>query len=576
MPDYRRSPNAAAAALAAIALVLCLAAGCARGSQADSSSEAEADGEAQATASDTGGPPELPRVFIDSHVVPSTGRRIAVNAGDDLQRALDDAQPGDVLLLAPGAEFVGSFTLPRKTGDGWITIRTAAPDLELPPEGSRVTPAFAARLPKLVSRSDDPALRTAPGAHHYRLLGLEITVRPDVRTSGAIVALGDWRGQTRTDQVPHHLIVDRSFVHGHAALNTKRCIALNSAYTAIVDSYLADCHGKGFDSQAISGWNGPGPFKIVNDYLEGAGENVMFGGGDPAIHGLVPSDIEIRRNHFFKPLSWRGVWTVKNILELKNAQRVLIEGNVFENNWLDAQVGFALVFKSENQSGGAPWSVTQNVTIRYNKLLNSPGGVDIMATGNNIREPANRILITDNLFDCRGSRFGALGRLWQLVEDPFEIDIEHNTGFADTTALMLDTLQKSRVVVRDNIVTRGAYGIFGTGRGEGTAAINYYLPGSVITHNVLIGKSAAEYPAGNTFVARLSDVGFVDFDHGNYRLGKGSRFKGAGTDGRDLGADFDALEKATAGVVLSLGQHVATGKCPTRSVCSVTAAGNAK
>jgi hypothetical protein len=555
-------------------LVLSLATGCSRGSRGNASSDLEADGETEAARSDTG-PPELPRVLIDTHLVPPTGRRITVNAGDDFQRALDDAQPGDVLLLAPAAEFVGSFTLPRKTGNGWITIRTALPDAELPPEGTRLTPSLAPRLAKLVSSSENPALSTAPGAHHYRLLGLEITVRSDVRTNGAIVALGGWRDQTSMDQVPHHLIVDRSFVHGHATLNTKRCIAINSAYTAIVDSYLADCHDKGFDSQAIAGWNGPGPFKVVNNYLEGAGENVMFGGGDPAIHGLVPSDIEIRRNHFFKPLSWKGVWTVKNILEFKNAQRVLVEGNVFENNWLDAQVGFALVLKSDNQSGGAPWSVTRNVTLRYNKLLNSPGGVDIMATGNNIREPANRILITDNLFDCRGTQLGGLGRLWQLVEDPFEIDIEHNTGFADTSALMLDTRQKSHVVVRNNIVTRGAYGIFGTSKGEGNPAIDYYLPGSVITQNVLIGKTTAVYPAGNVFVARASDVGFVDFDHGNYRLAKGSRFKGGGTDGRDLGADFDALEKATAGVVVPLGQLV-TGKCPTSSVCPVTAAGNTK
>ncbi|HEY2376738.1 MAG TPA: hypothetical protein VGH98_12245 [Gemmatimonadaceae bacterium] len=556
MLNPRRLPNAIQSLLATAAVVLSLIAACSRGSHADSSGDFDADGEMEATgqgraAADTG-PPELPRVFIDSHLAPPTGRRVTVNAGDDLQRAIDDALPGDVLLLAPGAEFVGSFTLPRKRGDGWITIRSGAPDAELPPEGERLTPKFASRLPKLVSGSEDsPALSTAPGAHHYRLLALEITVRSDVRSNGAIVQLGGWRDQTSMDEVPHHLIIDRSFVHGHALLNTKRCVALNSAYTAIVDSYLADCHGRGFDSQAIAGWNGPGPYKIVNNYLEGAGENVMFGGGEPAIRELVPSDIEIRHNHFFKPLTWKGVWTVKNIFELKNAQRVLVEGNVFENNWLDAQVGFALVLKSENQSGGAPWSVTRNVTIRYNKLLNSPGGVDIMATGNNIREPANRILIADNFFDCRGTtQLGGLGRLWQLVEDPFEIDIEHNTGFADTTALMLDTRQKSRVVVRDNIVTRGVYGISGTGQGEGNSAINFYLPGAVITHNLLIGKSNAEYPAGNLFVAHASEVGFVDFDHGNYRLSRTSRFRGAGTDGRDLGADFDALENATSGVVL--------------------------
>ena len=32
----------------------------------------------------------------------------------------------------------------------------------------------------------------------------------------------------------------------------------------------------------------------------------MFGGADPAVTNLVPSDIVLRRNHLFKPLAWRN------------------------------------------------------------------------------------------------------------------------------------------------------------------------------------------------------------------------------------------------------------------------------
>ena len=85
----------------------------------------------------------------------------------------------------------------------------------------------------------------------------------------------------------------------------RRGIALNGGAMAVVDSYLADFKEVGADSQAICGWNGPGPFKIVNNYLEAAGENVMFGGADPSVRNLVPSDIEIRRNTLTKPLTWR-------------------------------------------------------------------------------------------------------------------------------------------------------------------------------------------------------------------------------------------------------------------------------
>ena len=137
----------------------------------------------------------------------------------------------------------------------------------------------------------------------------------------------------------------------------------------------------GHDSQAILGFNGPGPFKIVNNYLEGAGENIMFGGGDPSIPGLVPSDIEIRGNHLFKPLRWRpeaarstsGIhWTVKNLLELKNAQRVLIEGNVLENVWAGEQNGSSVVLTPRN-GGSAPWSVVQDVMFRNNIVRNAVG-----------------------------------------------------------------------------------------------------------------------------------------------------------------------------------------------------------
>src|SRR5437868_9057903 len=359
-----------------------------------------------------------------------------------------------------------------------------------------MSPSYASRLPKRVTPSAEPALIADPGAHHFRIVAVEITAAPNVDRNWALVLFGGGgREQRRREDVPHHLIIDRSYIHGHATLSTKRCVAVTSAFTAVIDSYLSDCHDRGSDSQAIIGWNGPGPFKIVNNYLEGAGENVMFGGGDPGIHGLIPSDIEIRHNHFFKPFAWRGVWTVKNLFELKNAQRVLVEGNVFENNWVDAQDGFALVFKSQNESGTAPWSVTRNVTVRYNKIINTPAGLNIGAGYGGALEGTNRVLIEENLFDRVGlPELGGNGRLWQLVDDPSEVTFDHNTGFATNIALMLAALQKTYVTVRNNILARGEYGILGSGQGEGNNAIAYYLRASVITHNVIIGAKADLYP----------------------------------------------------------------------------------
>ena len=99
-------------------------------------------------------------------------------------------------------------------------------------------------------------------------------------------------------QIAHDLAVDGFAVW--AAMRwraVKRGIALNSAATTITGSYISDIKAVGQDSQAIAGWNGPGPYTITNNYLEAAGENLMFGGADPAVPGLVPADITIKGNH---------------------------------------------------------------------------------------------------------------------------------------------------------------------------------------------------------------------------------------------------------------------------------------
>jgi len=250
--------------------------------------------------------PALPRL-LDFPMPAQTGRTIAVRAGDDLQAAIDAARYGDVITLERGATFRGTFRLRAKPGSGWIVIRTAG--ASLPAEGQRVLPRHAAGMAKLVTvRSGTAALKTDLGARGYRIVGVEITAAPSVRRLTGLVNLGDGsNAQNSMAKMARDLVLDRVYVHGNPELDLRRCVALNSASTAIIDSYLSECHAKGADSQAIGGWNGAGPYKIVNNYLEGAGENVMFGGADPGIHGLIPTDIEIRRNYFFKPLDWKEI-----------------------------------------------------------------------------------------------------------------------------------------------------------------------------------------------------------------------------------------------------------------------------
>jgi hypothetical protein len=137
----------------------------------------------------------------------------------------------------------------------------------------------------------------------------------------------------------------------------------------VTGSYISDIKVVGQDSQAIGGWNGPGPFVITNNYLEAAGENIMFGGADPAIPNLVPSDITIEQNTLAKPPAWRSQrWQVKNLLELKNARRVTIQSNTLEYVWSAAQSGVAILFTGRNQDGLCPWCVVEQVTFESNTV----------------------------------------------------------------------------------------------------------------------------------------------------------------------------------------------------------------
>jgi hypothetical protein len=279
----------------------------------------------------------------------------------------------------------------------------------------------------------------------------------------------------------------------------------------------------------------------------------MFGGADPSIQNLTPSDIEIRRNHFSRPMSWKGVWTVKNLLELKHARRVLVEGNVFENNWVDAQNGFAIVWFSANQNGNAPWSVVRDVTFRHNRLRNAGAGIAIGA-GAPPSVPASRMKIVDNLIEkVNVAPFTGTGRLFQVIQGVDNVTIEHNTAFTDNVVLMFDVLpQRANFTFSNNLTTRGEYGLAGSDFGEGLNALQAYLaPGYRVERNVLIGpNNGTVYPAHNFFPRAIGEVGFVNFAAGNYRLAARSRYRGAGTDGRDPGADLDAIEAATKGVVL--------------------------
>jgi hypothetical protein len=476
---------------------------------------------------------------------------ITVRAGDDLQRAINEARPGDTILLEAGASFNGPFTLPRKSGDAFITIRTSAPDAALPAENRRISPSYANVLPKLVSPGEgQPALETEAGAHHYRLIGLEIKPANSSALVYDLVRLGgDNSVQKSLAQVPHDLIIDRCYLHGDTVGTLKRGIALNSGRTEIINSYLSEFKVRGQEAQAIMGWNGPGPFKIINNYLEGAGENLMFGGADPGIPNLVPSDIEVKGNHLSKPVAWRGAFTVKNLFELKNAQRVVVDGNLFEYNWADAQEGVAILFTVRNQDGGAPWSVVQDVAFTNNIVRHSSSGLYILGRDNNHpSQQTRRITVRNNLFeDISGAKWGGRG-FFMLITESADVVIENNTILQTGNITGAYGQPNTGFVFRNNIIMNNEYGLHGDSRSPGADTLDFYFPRSVMSNNAIVGGDASLYKGRNMYPVSLKQIRFMDPEAGDYRLRPDSPLKKAGAGGADIGASISpqmALEVAS-------------------------------
>src|SRR5262252_6014560 len=338
--------------------------------------------------------PAAPQTFDTSYVAPS-GKTLTVAAGGNLQAALDQAELGDTIVLEAGATYTGRLSLPNKTtGSGWIYV-VSSKLASLPPAGQRVGPNNAVNMPKIISKAYNNALVTVANSHHFRFVGIEFATVAGGASYNLIV-IGNV--DTSPATLPHHIVFDRCYVHGDPTVNDRRGITMNGAYVAVVDSYISDFQEVGADSQGLLAYNASGPLQIRNNYIEGAGENVMFGGADSRDPGLVPADIEIRNNYFFKPLSLLATkYTIKNLLEFKSAKRVLVTGNTFENNPLSGQVGFAILI-TPRQAGKSPWAVTSDIEISGNTLINVGSGFSVMGMNNTFPTlMTERVLIRNNL-----------------------------------------------------------------------------------------------------------------------------------------------------------------------------------
>ena len=515
---------------------------------------------------------ELPRTFLDSRLPATVARVVRVldypgdTPGAKLKAVIADVASGtitggDVIVLGLGV-YRGTFTRWLRPVDtvssGPVLVISEAEyeaeyETKRSRQGQRIDPVgAAAEMPILETATAESVIRCeGKAASGFTFVGLHFRVSKDYRGQYGypVVSLGRSVGQTSPDLIPEDLWLVRCAISVERKVsvqpdgtlggqNVKRGVALHCIRGGVVDSHITDCYFRGADSQAIAMSDGPGPYKIVGNFLSATGEVTMCGGDDPGVPGLVPSDIEVRRNHLHKPafIFNDPDWTVKTIVESKSSRRSLYEGNVLERNGGDGS-GAAHWLKSEDQNGlgegQTKYAETCDVTSRYSVILDAPTAYTIAATsGGNTADDYVRPLHGVHIahIDFWGARpgsaasEGAFARVGGGISD---ITIEHVTSGATRHALYLIGRNVTNMRVADSALNAGADGALANsvpGVPDGVGGTEILWPGAVLEGNILVGETTHVKPGA------FDRVGCWD----QVPLGKG--------------ADFAAVGRATAGV----------------------------
>ena len=222
-----------------------------------------------------------------------------------------------------------------------------------------------------------------------------------------VVNLTQTSTETSTSQLPTHIHLRKIWQHGDyttitAGFNSISAgISFVCSYCSIVDSQTSENLRPGSEGHSVFA-QGPGPYKFSHNWLEGQSIGIFAGGwsGRGLPFNSPPyvnfQDVEMRRNRLTFPYDWLGVMTIpsghyagynvvrKNSNEFKEGERILEDGNIFENvDNSGGQSGALMDFDTRNCSACTPelgnnyQSIISDVTFTNDIGRNSCEGPEV-------------------------------------------------------------------------------------------------------------------------------------------------------------------------------------------------------
>lgn len=563
----------------------------------------------------------LPATYLCSAEAntPRTGSVVSVGGGS-LQTAYNGASCGADIQLTAGNTYTLTSLAAKGCSDAqWIWIRTV-PSGNLPAEGVTTTPCYS----NVTSLADYPAFpcptsgaftakiqvaagtTIANGGDHIRLENVEIA-----KGSGAAVQ-NLVNAASGSKQV-----YDRVWFHGNPGEETGNAIFMDGGSNiSVVDSAYTDGHcissiGTGCEGHGFNATTAPGPFKISHNFISAGGQYIFYGGGGFA--SGTPTSIEISYNHGYRPFTWDpactigsgcpggvvyngGVsghaYTVKNCVEFKNAQNVLMFGNEWDNTWGGfSQVGNCITLTPKSQSAGVnnlcPLCVVQDITERYDfihysgqpwQIANLPNDNGAFATAGQ-RYSIHDVVADHTFYVGCSSCSNYMTELFTSPSAPTSmlmtgVFLNHLTivqdNFTNTNLMAvggpLAAPQQGTGTLENSILPSGNFGIGNVG---GTTNQCAFSPAAsqpkftacwttpVFTNNGIPYGSGTScnghgcggtWGAGQILAADQNAVQYTNLVNGNYKLQVTSPFHNQGTDGLDLGADIVTLNSYLANV----------------------------